>query len=144
MISTNNVEQAKKLIKSESKPIIIRAQDDVFNRKILEYGKFDILLSPETGIRRESLRQSDSGLNEIVARIAAKNKVAIGIDLEDIRRLPKEEKAKRLIKIRQNLEICRKTKTQIKVLSNQPKQLVSSFITSLGGSSQQAKSSISI
>jgi len=43
MISTNNIEQAKRLIKnSKEKPILVKAQDDHFNRKILEYGKFDI------------------------------------------------------------------------------------------------------
>src|SRR3989304_5539869 len=114
MINATNIEQAKGLIKSsKEKPIIVQAQNDDFNRKILEYGKFDILLSPEAGKRKRTLRNIDSGFNHILARIAAKNKVAVGIDIDEIARLTKEEKAKRLERIIQNIKTCRKAKTRI-------------------------------
>ena len=49
MINTQNIEQAKNLIKetieTKENPIIVKAQSPDFNRKILEYGKFNILLS---------------------------------------------------------------------------------------------------
>ena len=47
MISTTNINQAKNEIKKEKLPIIVHSQTHEFNRKILEYGKFQILLSPE-------------------------------------------------------------------------------------------------
>ena len=143
MISTSDIEQTKKLIKSEKvKPIIVRAQNDNFNRKILEYGKFDILVSVEAGKRQRTLRNIDSGFNHVLAKIAEKNKVAIGIDVYEIARLAKEEKAKRLERIIQNIKTCRKAKTKIKLLNYKDKKNAHSFLISLGASTKQAKESL--
>ena len=140
MIDTSNVEQAKNLIKSsKTKPIIVKAQNDDFNRKMLEYGKFEILLSPETGNRQRSLRQVDSGLNHVLANIAAKNKIAIGMDVEEISKLTKEEKAKRLERIIKNINICRKAKARLVLLNYKDKKDASNFLISLGASTKQAK-----
>ena len=49
MIDTKSVEVARKEITRASKPAIVKAQDDAFNRKILEYGRFDVLFSVEAG-----------------------------------------------------------------------------------------------
>ena len=122
-------------IKSE-KPFKIKAQDDAFNRKVLEQHLCSILVSPEAHQRKESIKHLDSGLNHVLAAIAAKNKIAIGIDLEDIRHLAKKEKAQRLAKIRQNLKICRKTKTSFAIHGSQEGDYV---LLSLGASTTQAK-----
>ena len=144
MIDTTNIEQAKKLIKtSNEKPVIVLAQDDNFNRKILEYGKFDILLSVERGNRQRTLRTIDSGLNHVLAEIAAKNKVSIGIDMGEIRTLQKEEKALRLEKIKQNIKICRKAKTKLVLLGYKDEKDAFAFLLSLGASTKQAKEAIS-
>ena len=141
MIITKKIEEAKnKIKKSSEKPIIVISQDDLFNRKIVEYGKFDILLSPEKGNRSNSIRKINSGLNHVVAKIAVKNKISIGIDIDEIKKLSKNEKAERLSKIKQNLEICRKSKTKIIALSkNENKKNVFNFLISLGASNNQAK-----
>ena len=97
MITEKNIEKAKQQIKkTKDKPIIVQAQDDNFNRKLLEFGKFDILLSIEQGDRKNKLRQIDSGLNHVLAKIATKNNISLGINLREIRNLSKSEKAKRL------------------------------------------------
>jgi len=143
MISTSNIEQAKNEIKkTKEKPIIVLAQDDEFNRKILEYGKFDILLSPERGKRKDSLKQIDSGLNHVLARIATKNKIAIGIDISGISKLEKKEKAKILEKIVQNIKICRKAKTKLKLINYKDRLGALSFLISIGASTQQAKEAL--
>src|SRR3989344_3163005 len=139
IINTTNIQKAINEIKKSEKPIIVKAQDDAFNRKILEYGKFDILLSPEAGKKRVSLRQENSGLNHVLAKIAAKNQVAIGIDLEDISKLDKKEKASHLAKIMQNIKVCRKTGTKIILISKKNKREVLSLFMSLGASTKQAK-----
>ncbi|MDP1695913.1 MAG: hypothetical protein Q8L29_03300 [archaeon] len=143
MISTSNIEQAKRLIKSEKNPIIIEAQDENFNRKILEYGKFDILLSIEKTKQQDKSKQLDSGLNHILAEIASKNKVAIGINFEEISRLNKKAKAQRLARIKQNIKICRKAKADIKIINYRDKLNAFNLLISLGASSQQAKKAIS-
>lgn len=142
MIKTTNFEEAKKLIKKESKPIIVEAQNSEFNRKMLEYGHFDVLLSIEKEKSSRSLRSIDSGLNEVLARIAAKNKVAIGIDLEEIRSLDKKNKSLRLLKIIQNIKLCRKSHTKMKILNFKDKNTAFSLLLSLGASSKEANEAI--
>jgi RNase P/RNase MRP subunit p30 len=143
MIDTTNIEQAKKLIKTEKlKPLVVLAQNDEFNRKILEYGKFDILLSVERGNRQRTLRTIDSGLNHVLAEIATKNKISIGVDMDELRVLGKEEKANRLEKIKQNIKICRKAKTKLALLNYKDDKDAFAFLISLGSSTKQAKSAV--
>lgn len=138
IISTNSIEETRKLIKKSEKPILVQAQNDDLNRKILEYGKFDVLLSPEAGTKRDKPKQLDSGLNSILAAIAEKNGVAIGIDIKEIDSLDKAEKAKRLARISQNIKICRKTKTKIAVINAKDKKDAFALLISLGASTKQA------
>ena len=147
MINTSNLEQTKNLIKklleNKEKPIIVKAQNQEFNRKILEYGNFDILLSIEsTAQKGDSPRNMDSGFNHVLAKIAAKNNIALGIDLKEIQSLEKKQKAKRLSKVIRNIKICRKAKTQIKLINIGDKRNAFSFLISLGASTQQAKESL--
>lgn len=93
--------------------------DDVLKRKALEMHAVSILVSPEKGHRRASPRQLDTGLNEVLLRIATRNGIRIGIDIEDLQKATPEEKAERLARIRQNLKLCRKTKTKIAIKSVQ-------------------------
>lgn len=141
MISTSNIEQARNAIrKSREKPIVVEAQDNEFNRKILEYGRFQILLSPEKHGKKDSQKFLDSGLNSILANIATKNSIAIGINVEEISKLDKKAKAQRLARIKQNIKICRKSKTEIKVIGYKDKLDAANLLLSLGASTQQAKS----
>ncbi len=141
MINTTNIEEAKRLMKKEEIPKIILAQNDEFNRKLLEYGNFNILLSPEAGQRKNKIRQIDSGLNHVLAKIAHKNNIMIGIDLESIKKLEPKQKAERLSKIRQNIKICRKAKTKIAIKTSSIKE-ATSLMQSLGASSTQTKEAI--
>lgn len=142
MINTTNIQQAINSIKSsKDKSIIVKAQNENFNRKILEYGKFHILLSPEDLSEKNSLRQINSGLNHVLAKIAAKNKIAIGIDFKEISNLEKKAKAERLSKIFQNIKICRKAKTKIAYKKNTK---TNSLLLTLGASTQQIKEALPI
>ena len=141
MINLSDIEKVKKLIRSAGKPIFVRAQDDDFNRKILEYGNFDVLVMPfKAG--KDSLRQMDSGFNHVLARIAKINNVAIGIDLDELRNLSKAEKAEFLARARQNVLICRKAGAKLALLNCTDKRGAFFFLISLGASTQQAASAI--
>src|SRR3989344_1137091 len=108
IINTNNLNEARKQIqklKKEGKEIIIKAQDDEFNRKILEIRGCDVLLSPEMHTRKDKLKQRDSGLNEVLCKLAEKNNIKIGINLGEIAKLPKKEKAIILSRIIQNISL---------------------------------------
>ena len=148
MINEKNLERAKneirKLAIKKEKPIIVLAQNLEFNRRITEYGRFDILLSVEqsSDIKGDKIKQIDSGLNHVFAKIAAKNKVAIGIDLNSFRTREKKERAILLEKIIQNVNICRKAKCVIKVLNYKDEKNAFNFLISIGASTQQAKNAI--
>ncbi len=141
MINNQKVEEVKKLLKKEQSPKIVMSQDDVFNRKRLEHGNFDIILSIENGARKNKIRQEDSGLNHVLSKIASKNNIAIGIDLEEISKLQPKEKAFRLSKIIQNIRICRKAKAKIAVKSKSLNE-ARDFLLSLGASTSQLKETI--
>jgi len=143
LINEENIEKAKKIIKNtKEKPIIVMAKDNLFNRKILEFGKFDILLSVEKEREKDSLRQIDSGLNHVLAKIALEKNVAIGIDINEISKLGKKEKAIRLSKIIQNIKICRKAKTKTIGINFKDKRNAFSFFISLGASTKQAQEAV--
>jgi len=142
MINTDNIEQLKQLLKKELYPKIVIAKDDLFNRKAIEYGKFDILLSLENPSRKITLKHIDSGLSPFLAALMAKNKIKLGIDFNYIKSLEGKEKGKVLARIRQNIKLCRKKKTGIILINYCDKKNALSFMQSLGASSQQAKNAL--
>jgi len=143
IVSTTSIEKAKQLIKKESPPIVVQAFDDNFNRKLLEYGKFDVLLGIERGKRRNHPKYLDSGLNHVMAKIAAKNKIAIGSDLSELKKLDKKEKALRLGRIKQNIKVCRKAKCKLRLFNYRDEKDAFEFLISLGASTMQGREAIS-
>ncbi len=141
MINARNLEEAKKLLKNSERPRIVLAQDDEFNRKIAEAAKFDILLSVEKGNRKNKIRQTDSGLNHVVAKICSKNSIAIGVDLDEIRSLEPKLKAERLAKIKQNIKLCRKSGVKIAVKTKKLGKM-KDFLQGMGSSTEQIKEAI--
>lgn len=141
MIIEKNVERARQMLKKEQSPKIVLAQNEEFNRKMLEYGKFDILLSVELSAGKNKIRQTDSGLNHVLAKIASKNKIAIGINLDNISKMNKKEKAQVLAKIKQNIKICRKAKTKISITCSNILE-AKFLLASLGASTQQITEAI--
>jgi ribonuclease P/MRP protein subunit RPP1 len=147
MINTKSIEEARKQIqklKKQKKKVIVSAQDSEFNRKIVEMPDVDVLLSPEIHERTDKLKQRDSGLNEILCRLAAKNNVKIGVDINKIKKLTDKEKAKALSRISQNIMLCRKTKCSLILVGSYDKKDAFSFLLTLGASTSQAKKAVSL
>lgn len=134
----NQIQKSKKANPEE--PIIVRAGDEEFNRKVLEIKGVNILLSPELHNRKDRLKQRDSGLNEFLCKLAAKNNIKIGISIPEIQALPAISKAKTLARIIQNIQLCKRTKTNILLFPENKfkKQDIMAFITTLKGSTLQA------
>jgi len=147
-INTTSLNEARKQIQKlkQENPdaeIIIQAQDDNFNRKILENPETDILLDPHLHNRRDYMKQRDSGLNEILCKIAKQNNIKIGINLASLQKLSKKQKAITLARIKQNIQLCKRTKTSIILFpKNLKKQDVQGFLISLGASTEQAKETV--
>jgi hypothetical protein len=87
---------------------------------------------------KDRLKQRSSGMNEVIAKLAKKNNIEIGIDLSKIKGLNLLEKGKVLSRIRQNISLCKRTGARIVILDIDGKE-ANSLIVSLGGNTQQGK-----
>ena len=95
MIDENNINEVRKQIqklKRAGKLVVVRAKDEDFNRKIFEMKDVDMVIDLELHNRREGLKQRDSGLNEILCKLARKNEISIGINLGNVKKLDVREK----------------------------------------------------
>jgi len=140
MINTKNIEEAlkeiKKLIK-EGKKVVVEAGDDNFNRKIFESKEVDMVTGLEFN-KKDKLKQRNSGMNEIIAKLAKKNKIDIGIDISRINKLSPFEKTRILGRIKQNIKLSKKNDVKILVIGADSRESMS-FIKILGGDTKRVK-----
>lgn len=119
IISEKNFEKARSEIrknKKAGKKVIFSSGDDELNRKILEKEKISILLISLKG-RRDFQKQRNSGFNHVLAKLAKKSNVTMGIILDEIIDSREKEKAEILSRIRQNVELCSKNKLKMAFVS---------------------------
>ncbi len=131
IISEKTFEASKKRINESKSPIIFTSNDDELNRKILEKLKIDILLLNQKD-RQDFQKQRNSGLNQVLARIAKQNNVIIGINLDELLNSFGKEKSQILARIKQNIRLCNKNKLKMKFISPSNKTTNSYDLKSLG------------
>jgi RNase P/RNase MRP subunit p30 len=144
MINTDNLEIARKeidkLLKSKKK-VIILGKSIEFNRKILENKKVNTLIISHKE-KKDKLRQRDSGLNQVLCKIARENNITIAFDFSELEG-EKKEKALLLARLIQNIKLCRKYKTKFIILSNKKeKDSLFSFLLTLGCDTKTAKEAL--
>jgi len=116
LIQEDNFDRARKLIKENSnKKIIFTSDDDELNRKILEKENIQILLL-NMEKRQDFQKQRNSGLNHVLAKLAKKKEIVIGINLDEIIKTSEKEKARILARVAQNIRICNKNKLKMKFI----------------------------
>jgi len=142
MINIESIEKVKKALETESAPRIVMSQNIQFNRALLEYGKFDILLYNLKCKKQDSLKQPDIHFNEALVKIATKKNIALGFDSKEISALTQKEQAKELSRIRFLLSLCKKAKTCLVVLNAKDKHATQAFLIVLGASTQQAAAAL--
>lgn len=122
LIQENNFNKIRKQIKENpDKKIIFSSYDDELNRKILEKEKIDTLLLNQSE-RKDRLKQRNAGLNHVLAKIAKKKNIAIGINLDEIIDSKERKKAEILARIRQNIKFCNKNKLNVEFISFKQKK----------------------
>ena len=121
IISQPTFEKARKQINSAKAPVIFSSEDDDLNRQVLEKLKIDVLLLNQSE-RKDFQKQRNSGLNHVLGKIAKKNKVAIGINLDEIVNFNSKNKSNILARIKQNVKICNKNKLQMVFVSEKSKR----------------------
>ncbi len=112
-IKAETFEKARKTIReNKGKTIIFTSSDDDLNRKVMEKETIDVLLIPLSK-RKDYGKQRNSGFNQVLAKIAKKKAVSIGIDIDEILKTNPKEKAEVLSRIRQNIKLCNKNKLKM-------------------------------
>lgn len=132
-----------RLIRRRFDVLLVHGGDLEVNRIAVETPEVDILTHPE-------LNRNDSGLNDVLLRLAAKNKVAIEINFREVASASKNTRAKILKNISQNIRLAKKIKAPIVVCSGavshyelKDPQVLVSFANYLGLDMRDAKDSLS-
>jgi ribonuclease P/MRP protein subunit RPP1 len=121
-IEESNFDRARKKInENNGKFIIFSSEDDELNRKILEKEKINVLLLNQKE-RKDFQKQRNSGLNQVLAKIAKKNNIIIGINLDELIKAEEKKKADIIARIRQNVKLCNKNKVKMKFISKSNKR----------------------
>ncbi|MDD5012346.1 MAG: RNase P subunit p30 family protein [Candidatus Nanoarchaeia archaeon] len=116
LIYENNFDKARKLIKeNKDKKIIFSSDDDELNRKILEKEDINVLLINQAG-RKDFQKQRNSGFNHVLAKLAKKKNVIIGVNLDEIISSEGKQKAMILARVSQNIKICSKNKLKMEII----------------------------
>ena len=126
---------------------IVEGGDDKKNRKVVEDKNVDILLSPEKTRDRDFMHSRNSGLNQVLCKLAKKNDIANGFDFNLV--LNSKNRGEILGRMMQNVGLCRKYKNKMVLLSGanneldmrNPKDLVSFGIV-LGMTPKEAKNAL--
>ncbi len=82
------------------------------NREILEACP-DVLLSPHFAAGKDFMKVRNAGLDSVTCKIAAKNKISIGIDFSEILKAQEQEREILIGRIMQNIRLCRKYKVKM-------------------------------
>jgi RNase P/RNase MRP subunit p30 len=116
LISENSFEKARKKIReNKEKEIIFTSENDELNRKILEKESIKILLLNQKS-RIDFAKQRNSGLNQVLAKIAKKRKAIIGINLDELIEAKGKQKSQIIARIKQNIQLCNKNKVNMKFI----------------------------
>jgi len=122
ILREKNFNKIKDFVKKNSgKKIMFSSDDDDLNRRVLEKAKVDIILLSQKN-RKDFQKQRNSGLNEIMSKIAKKNKIKIGIDFDEIIESSGKIKVDILGRIRQNIFLCKKSKIEMKFICQKYKR----------------------
>jgi len=111
ILTETNFNKLKLLIKeNKEKEIIFTSTDDEFNRKVMEKLPIQIILIPLEN-RKDYAKQRNSGFNQVMAKIAKKNNIKIGIKLDEL--ILTKNKEKLLARLKQNIILCNKNKVDM-------------------------------
>ncbi len=113
LIKTPNIDVLRRMIDkstSMSKKVIILGTSNEINRIALENKKVFALLDPDYARKKDFLDSRDSGLNQVLCKIARDNKKEILINLDNL------TNPKNLGRTIQNFRLCKKFKTEIQLI----------------------------
>lgn len=141
MIANENYELVRREIEKQKKlgkEIIIQGRDIEFNRKVLENRKVNMLILSHTD-KKDKLKERDSGLNQVLCKLARENNITIVIDFNELKVEDKKASAVILGRIIQNIKLIKKFKNKLIIINSQDKTGISAFLRILGADTKIAK-----
>lgn len=90
---------------------------DENNRKYVSNVQNDVLMNPELKSSGDKVHYRRSGLNQVLAKLAVQNDVAIGFGFSFVLNSNGVDRGKIIGRMKQNVRICRKSKTKMVVCS---------------------------
>jgi ribonuclease P/MRP protein subunit RPP1 len=100
------------------KNILVKEGDsEQNNRKIVSDKGNDVLMNPELKSIKDKIHYRNSGINQVLAKLAKKNDIAIGFGFSFLLNNKGIARAKMLGRMKQNVRICRKYKVKMVVCS---------------------------
>ncbi|MEM4245288.1 MAG: RNase P subunit p30 family protein [Candidatus Nanoarchaeia archaeon] len=147
LIIANNAKDLRKKISKEFGLVVVLGSH--LNRDAVSNRKVDILLSPHSGVSHDYLSSRNSGLNEVLCKLAKKNDVAVGFSFSEILNAERLDRSLILGRVMQNVMLCRKFKVPMVLGSfafeksemRPPKDLIS-FGMSIGMTPGEAKKAL--
>jgi len=140
---SKNISKAKKL----AKIVIYKSIGN--DRHAIEKSKANVVFDLETIATKDSMHHRNSGLNQILCKLANKNNVMIGFSFSTILNEERMIRSQILGRLMQNIRLCRKykVKTVIASFAEKPYDLRScydlkSVFISLGMHPEEAKDSL--
>lgn len=124
VVKTKDLEQFRRIIDKSSNvfdKIIVFGTTNEINRLALEHKRVFALLNPEYEREKDYLDSRNSGLNQVLCKIAFDNKKKILISLNSLR----EEKS--LGRTIQNFRLCKKFENDIQLVNFSSNDMKSSF-----------------
>ena len=148
-MATNKILQNKEktikkddFLKNQKKEEIVQGKSIEFNRKVLEKGNASMLILSHTD-KKDKLKQRDSGLNQVLCKIAKEKGITLAIDLNELMKTPdKKEKSLILARMIQNMRLIKKYNNKFKLLNFRNKPQAFSFLLTLGADTQTAKKAL--
>jgi len=111
LIVANNAKDLRKKVNKEFGLVVV--QGSKLNRDVVSYRKVDILLCPHSGVLRDYLHSRNSGLNDVLCKLAKKNDVAVGFSFSEVLNAEGLERSLIIGRMMQNVSLCRKFKVPI-------------------------------
>ena len=123
ILTEKNFSRLKEFVKkNKNKEIIFSSEDDDYNRKVMEKLDINILLINLEG-RKDYMKQRNSGFNQVMAKVAAKRGIVVGINFDEL--INSKDRERILSRIRQNVKLCNGNKVQMKFLGNEKRDIYS-------------------
>ena len=113
IIDEKNLEKFRKKLTDFN---IVKANKKLL-RNIFENDKVNVVFGLESLFAKDNLHYRNSGLNQVLCKLAHKNKIIVGINLNDILNSTDSNREVILGRIIQNAKFCKKYKVKMIIIS---------------------------